>query len=79
MENITLPCYADTQTDVRDQNVLRYTANGDTNPGDGYEGRGRQRVSHHHWHPKERCWIIPLLRSKGKYQRRTTRLHAACQ
>ncbi len=44
--NITLPCYADTQSGVRDvtwlhneQNALHYTANGNTNPGDGYEDR----------------------------------------
>ncbi|XP_050965011.1 uncharacterized protein LOC127164904 isoform X3 [Labeo rohita] len=46
LENVTLPCYADTQRDVRDvtwlhneQNVLHYTENGATNPGDDYEGR----------------------------------------
>ncbi len=44
--NITLPCYADTQSGVRDvtwlhneQDALHYTANGATNPGDGYEDR----------------------------------------
>ncbi|XP_016325512.1 uncharacterized protein LOC107675627 [Sinocyclocheilus anshuiensis] len=44
--NVTLPCYADTQSDVRDgtwlhneQNALHYTTNGATNPGLGYEDR----------------------------------------
>ncbi len=44
--NVTLPCYADTQSGVRDvtwlhyeQNALHYTENGATNPGDGYEDR----------------------------------------
>ncbi|XP_016395670.1 uncharacterized protein LOC107729602, partial [Sinocyclocheilus rhinocerous] len=44
--NVTLPCYADTQSDVRDgtwlhneQNALHYTTNRATNPGLGYEDR----------------------------------------
>ncbi|KAL1273554.1 hypothetical protein QQF64_026368 [Cirrhinus molitorella] len=44
--NITFPCYADTQRDVRDvmwlhneQKVLHYTVNGATKPGYVYEGR----------------------------------------
>ncbi|XP_073731961.1 polymeric immunoglobulin receptor-like [Misgurnus anguillicaudatus] len=45
--NISLQCYADTQTDVNDvtwihndqQKVLRYIKDGHTNLGEGYEGR----------------------------------------
>ncbi|KAI7795384.1 hypothetical protein IRJ41_018513 [Triplophysa rosa] len=44
--NITLPFYADTQTNVNDvtwlhssSNVLRYMKNGSTYPGEGYENR----------------------------------------